>query len=141
MQAFLWRHLVPAQALVVATRRGGFGGQTIRLDEAPLHLAAGGTAEGRLNIPPVPRLRKLELAASDPPEGISVENIHFDETGLAFELRAEEGLPHGTEGNVILEAFMDVDVKDKEGEPTGQTRRMPLGVMPAVPFEVVSRER
>ncbi len=43
----------------------------------------------------------------------------------------------GLKGNMILKAFVKREIKGKDKKPTGKMRRNSLGVLPAVPFEIV----
>lgn len=135
MQAFLWRHLRPAEVCLVALQPGrGAGRETIRLAEERLRVTAGGVTRGHLTIPSNPALKRLELVASDPPAGLSLKEVHFDDTGLAFELHAGPDAPPSS-GNVILHAFLDTEGR---GRQAGKKVRVAAGVMPAIPYEIVA---
>ena len=139
MQAFLYRHLTPAQELVVAVLGGRRFGHPLRpADTSPLRIPAGGVARVQIPIPAHPRLNALELELSQPPPGITLENVGVDEQGLAFELAANgDAAPIGLEDNLIIEAFLTVERKSREGETTEQKQRLRLGSLPALQFVVV----
>ena len=60
--------------------------------------------------------------------------------GLTFQLKAEENvMPNGFSDNLIIEAFRESVVKQKDGKPTSQKRRYSMGVFRAIPIEIVER--
>ena len=142
MQAFLYRHLVPSQELTVVVRPTRWRPLPVELvGLGPVRVPAGGTAPVRLNTPRLARLGKIELELWEPPEGITLQDVRAVPGGLAFQLKVEgEAVQAGFAGNLIVEVFRETEVK-KEGEdgakPATQTRRVSLGVLPAIPFVVV----
>lgn len=44
----------------------------------------------------------------------------------------------GLKGNLIVDVFREVTPETKPGEPKPAARRTPLGLLPALPFEVVA---
>ncbi len=142
MQAFLYCHLVPSQELTVVVRPTRWRPLPVELAGlGPVRVPAGGTAPVRLNTPRLARLGKIELELWEPPEGITLQDVRAVPGGLAFQLKVEgEAVQAGFAGNLIVEVFRETEVK-KEGEdgakPATQTRRVSLGVLPAIPFVVV----
>ncbi len=47
-----------------------------------------------------------------------------------------EAVKPGYANNLVMEAFAQVERKDKDGKPTGRTFRAPLGALPAIPFDI-----
>jgi hypothetical protein len=135
MQAFAYRHLVPADDLLVAVIGGGHAPvQWKDLGDA-LRIPAGGSAQLRLVAPP--RFAgRVQLSLNEPPEGISIQRVSSEADGVLVVLRANAKVKPGLRGNLILDGFAERDVDDNNGKK--QKRRQPLGAMPAVPFEIVS---
>jgi len=141
-QAFLYRHLVPSQELMVAVR--AIRWYPLPLEPSgrePVRVPAGGSAQVRIS--PLRRLRlpNIHLVPIDAPEGVLIEDARVAAEGLTFQLKVETGpADAGFADNLIVEAFADFPV-EKEGEDSGkqtkQTRRISLGLLPAVPFVVV----
>jgi hypothetical protein len=138
MQAFLWRHLTPSQELIVAVGKARWS--PLRFEPASferVRIPAGGTATVHLRTRGRPRARNLRLELSDPPEGLAIENVGIARDGLTFQLEAEgEAAKVGFAGNLVLKGSTEYQVM-KDGKPTGDTRRVELGVLPALPFVVV----
>ncbi len=57
--------------------------------------------------------------------------------GMTITLKAEaDKVKAGERGNLILDAFVE---REPEAGKGPNRRRQPLGVLPAIPFEIVSR--
>jgi hypothetical protein len=138
MQAFYYHHLVPAEEFLVALVE--------RPRTPPINLAvpqtvklpAGGTATVRLVGQTRPFFRELKFALSEPPDGISAQTFTPSADGLEIVLRADAKIKPGWKGNVIFEAFNVRTVEPKNGPAKSVTRRVSLGVLPAVPVEVAA---
>ena len=59
---------------------------------------------------------------------------------IRFLADAKKAKP-GAKGNLIISAYMERVAKDKDGKPRGPKRRLPMGILPAVPFEVVAKAK
>jgi len=140
MQAFLYRHLIPSQELVVAMTGGKRLGQSIEMaNRSPVRLPVGGKADVKINTPSNPRLRELELVLNDPPEGITIGDISVIRDGLKFQLLADDSTEVGLADNLVVELFIEISRKsDDDGAPK-QKRRVSLGVLPAIPIEIVKK--
>lgn len=138
MQAFLYRHLTPAEECVVMMLGGRRAGQPIRvLNKERVQVSHGGAAEVHVQAPRHAKMQSVILELSDPPPGISLQNIAPTSRGFSFELAAERDVNLiGYADNIIVEAFVDITVPARDGRPE-QTRRVAVGVLPAIPFEVV----
>lgn len=141
MQAFLYRHLVPAQELAVSVLKGG--GRLpppAVVGETPVRIPVGGTARVRIQVAKGLKLENLKLELSDPPKGVSVQEVTVVPGRVEFELKAEgEGVKAGLADNLIIEAFMERAAPGKDGKPKKQSQRVLVGVLPAIPFEIVER--
>lgn len=139
MQAFLYRHLAPSQHLMVRVTSWRRFAPTVELAQAvPVRIASGGTAQVRLRAPQSPALKQLKLELSSPPDGVSLQKVSVVPGGLELLLKADaEAPPVGYADNLIVEAFAEMQRRRPDGTTTGPKRRVPLGVLPAIPFEVV----
>lgn len=141
MQAFLYRHLVPSQELVVKVVGGRQAQSTLALrDTATVRIPSGGTAEVLLKVPAASPIRDLDLALSEPPPGVTLESVKDAPGGLALVLKADEKTaPIGLRDNLIVEGFRRAAKAAAPGTPPTPARqaRASVGVLPAIPFEVV----
>ena len=139
MQAFIYHHLVPAKNLLVAV----IGRERPRaplkfLGESPVKLPAGGTASLQFSLPRGPMLEKVQLALNDPPEGISVQNVSPAQESVTLLLHADaDKVKPGQKGNLIIDASVERTVNPASGTQPANKRRVSLGVLPAIPFEIV----
>lgn len=138
MQAFLYRHLVPAEELLASVVRAGGTRTPLRFDgDGPVRLALGNDARVRLlgavrELPP-----ELRIELSAPPPGISVGEVSLEKGGVGIVLHADRKTAEaGWEGNLILEAWVERRSGGRDGQPE-QVRRQRLGYLPAVPVEIV----
>lgn len=162
MQAFAYRHLVPAQQLLVQVT--GNRGRTPPLqlvETGPVVIPAGGTREVRLRTaglaqgaakakgrsattsnstaaaaPP----QNLSLELDDPPKGISVARYRREAGELVLTLRAGDGATSATKGNLIVSVIGEGEAPGKGAKGAAAAaatkRRVSLGILPAIPFEV-----
>jgi len=132
MQAFLYRHLVPAQALLAVVRGRVPKGRVRLATETPVCLPSGGKAELEVLAPGLVLPEGTRLQLNAPPEGIVLEAFERTPQGARFRLSAgEDAPPTGFEDNLIVEAWRPVP-DGKGGEKDAL-----LGVLPAIPFRMV----
>ncbi|MBN1908271.1 MAG: PPC domain-containing protein [Pirellulales bacterium] len=139
MQAFLYRHLVPSDAwLATVTGRNWRINWPRPLDPGPVRLVPGETTRLRLKMPRGRVANEVRLVLDDPPEGVTIQElIHAPgELTVVFTTDAKKAAP-GVAGNLIFNAFLERTVKDKNKRET--KRRVPLGPLPAVPFEIADK--
>ena len=136
MQAFLYRHLAPAEEFMAAVVGGGRTGGRVELaDSGVVRIPEGGQAEVRVRVPRAPILETVQLELSDPPPGMVLEGLRLVPEGLAFLLKDEGGeLSLGAADNLIVEASIERPVGRGA---TQQMQRVLVGVLPAIPFEIV----
>ena len=141
MQAFLYRHLVPAQQLLVSVQKSKWRVPPIELaSESPVRIVAGGSAEVRIKARRGAALKEMSLELREPPAGVTLADVTVLPDGLAFQLKADkEAAPAGLADNLIVEAFRETTPKAQEGKPAPQKRRYSMGVLPAIPIEIVAR--
>lgn len=154
MQAFLPRHLVPMQELLVSIRNSRLRTPSLTVANAPVLIPTGGTTQlhmgnkssnmgprrgARRNTPMLPQ--NLELELKDPPKGVTLETVKPVANGYELVLKADsEEAKAGMADNLIFEAFAEVeDRPQREGKAASKNVRRSLGVLPAVPIQVVQR--
>ncbi|MBL9212141.1 MAG: PPC domain-containing protein [Opitutaceae bacterium] len=134
MQAFAYRHLVPARELRVNVAGRG---STLRLAERPpVRFEADGTVRIRISTPGLRQVGALNFELLEPPEGLSVRRVQRRGDITEVELVADLGkIKPGTQGNLILQAYGErpgtAGAKDKPSPA-----RNSLGILPAIPFEM-----
>ena len=137
MQAFLYRHLVPAQEFLVFVQKSRWGAPPVELaGNSPVRIPAGGSAMVRLKAAKRANFKGLQLQINGPPEGLSIHDVTVVPKGLSFQLKADKDVVSIAD-NLIVEAFREYAVKKKDGTLTGQKRRNSMGVFPAIPIEIV----
>lgn len=152
MQAFLYRHLVDMGLWQVCiSGRGIPRPADLVLTKDPVRLVPGGTASVEIALPPQGVLGKFIMELSEPPAGVHVERVVGEGRRTRMVLRADaDAAKPGTAGNLIVSAFVERAVKPppSTGPSTRPTtapaappvvRKVPLGVLPAIPFEIVAR--
>jgi len=133
MQAFIYRHLVPAGELLACVlgppqpfALGVLGAEFVK-------IPVGGQARLPVNIPSSTSWGEVELELSDPPPGISIESV----TGaIVFRSDAKTAQP-GLKGNLIVNAYAMRDPDTMKGRGQRKKPRRLLTALPAIPFEVV----
>lgn len=94
----------------------------------------------RVSVPAGPALQNLHVDLSEPPEGLSVQEVKRLNNGLELVLKTDSNkLKTGARDNLILEAFAEVELQAPGGQGKRQKRRFSLGYLPAVPFEVTDK--
>lgn len=129
MQAFLWRFLVPQQELLVSVT-GSRPVPTIWqpmvpgasvATAMPLRIPLGGTAQVRISGS---QLATARLQIANEPRGIMLREVQTEPTGVVLTLKVDRNIALvGDAANVIVEV--------------ATANREPLGVLPAIPFEIV----
>jgi hypothetical protein len=145
MQAFAYRHLVPAKEMKVQViGRGGAQKSAIRLeDKTPLKIPAGGTAKFHVAVQLGKMFENIQVELSEPPEGISIQKA--DEgpgvMEVVFATDAAKVKP-GQQGNLILMATGEranaSEKKEEKGKKKKGVPRFPLSALPAIPYEIVA---
>jgi hypothetical protein len=145
MQAFAYYHVVPQQEWLVATLGDAVSGPGVLSPSEPVKIKVGGWVELHLAAARPDVLKRTRLALSDAPDGISLGRISYDAEGLIVELRADaKKAPVGLRGNVIIAATFYPPAPPRPpgatGKPPPGPRPISLGVLPAIPFEVVAAQ-
>lgn len=165
MQAFAYRHLVPAQELLVAPKIGSKWGAPIELASGSIvQVPAGGKTQVNVRTPKRAMLLDLKLELSDPPKGITLEDVSAVPGGMVFSVKAAPDAKVGPADNLIVEAFASqvppaagrgrrpagplarlaqtapptapAAAESKPGNAPDAKRKVSLGVLPAIPFQI-----
>lgn len=133
-QAFAYRHLVPAKELRVAVAgRLVSSGQAKIVTATPLKIPAGAAVRVQIEAALGNKARGLQLVLSDPPDGIAVKNVTTSPEGAEIEFSTDAAkLTAGEKGNLNVQAFSAWTAAN------GKQRRIPLGALPAIPFEITA---
>lgn len=141
MQAFAYRHLVPAHELE-AVVSGRFMARTQMkiLSTTPVKIPAGGTATVRVAAPVGPFADRIKLELNDAPEGIALQSVTpgRDAVELVLQSDSEKSKP-GLKGNLIVEILAKPGAGAAAKKGPAANRRFSLGSLPAIPFEIVER--
>ena len=137
MQAFAYRHLVPAQALRVAVSGRDSARSAVKiLGQLPARIPAGGSGRVLLGIPPNVPLDRIAVTLRDPPEGIRIESVARSDQGVAVRIQSDAAkVQPGQKGNLILMASGKTAGASKA--KSGKAKFPPTVTLPAVPYEIV----
>jgi hypothetical protein len=141
MQAFIYRHLVPSQEFMVAVTGRGRPRPPLKLvGDETIKLPTDGTATVRFSLPRRPQMDQIQLTLVDPPDGISIKNVSQSQEGVVLILQTDsEKVKPGLKGNLIVDAFTERTVNPGDAKQPANKRRVPLGTLPAIPFEIVEQ--
>jgi len=153
MQAFLWRFLVPREELLVAVTgsrpvptvwRPILSGTTLA-SATPVQIPLGGTVQVRIEAPQMlpdgggTPLSSVRFQVANRPRGVTLREATVTPLGIALTLQADRNIAwQGDIANVIIEASSEPKA-GAEGDRKGIPSRVSLGVLPAIPFEVVQQ--
>ena len=141
MQAFAYRHLVPAQELKVAAWGRRVPRIAVRLLGAtPVKIPAGGTVGVRVALPLVMSSDRVRFELDQPPEGITIKDVTWARDGTEIMLASDAAkVKPGLKGSLIINAFPTGDLPGGKGKGKANRPRPPVGTLPAIAFEVVGR--
>jgi hypothetical protein len=133
-QAFANHHIVAEDAWLVRVIGTGTGVPWRSINK-PVTLQSGAATPFDIFIP-MRGQTGVQLALNDPPEGISIQKVTPGRDGVSVlvNVQADKAKP-GLKGNLIVDAFREVAANPAAG--IRQSRRQPMGTLPAIPFEVV----
>jgi hypothetical protein len=140
MQAFAYRHLVPAQELEVAVLKRPNPRATMTiLSATPVRMIPGGTARIEVGLPGPRIAERAQFELSNPPEGIVIQSVSPVRDGVEIVLQTDAAkVKPGLRGNLILNGFVPRPAETNAAKPKGNnSQRMPLGALPAIPFEII----
>ena len=140
MQAFAYQHLVPSEDLLVQVA-GDFAPDSPAkiLSALPVKIPANGTARVLFSVPRYSTRDAGQIQLLNPPEGITLKSFSTgrDRVELLLEADAAKVKPSLT-GNLVA-VFVPKDTTPP-GAPKVNPERVPLGALPAVPFEIVGTQ-
>jgi hypothetical protein len=141
MQAFAYRHLVPARELEVAVSGRLMNRMPLKiLSATPVRIPAGGAARVRISAPGNVFAERVRLELSDPPEGIALGSVSPAGEGTEIELRSDAAKAKpGLKGNLIVNLMpRQALAAAKKNKKQGNQPRAAVGTLPAIPFEVIA---
>ena len=142
MQAFAYRHLVPADNLHVSVlQRGSMRVVPRVLAQGSVAIPVGGAAHVRVAFPLPRTFEKYEFELSEAAEGVTLGDLLIGPNGADFTLRADpDKAKPGTRGNLIVVISGErVPQANQPNQPAAARRRIPLVTLPAIPFEITAR--
>jgi hypothetical protein len=143
MQAFAYRHLVPAQELKVAAWARRVPKTAVRIvGTTPVKIPAGGTARVQVGLPLVMLSDRVRFELDEPPDGIAIREVVPVREGSEIVLQSDAAkVKPGQKGNLIVNAFATPPQSAGKGKGQGNRPRPPVGTLPAIPFEIVGLPR
>jgi hypothetical protein len=141
MQAFAYRHLVPARELKLSVWQGTATPPAVAiLGASPVKIPAGGMARCKVSPSLGMPLGKIQLQLNDPPDGITLRSEFQGAEGPSIVLQSDAAkVKPGVKGNLIIDVFAVTGQEAGKKKPQAARRLAPLGILPALPFEVVTR--
>ena len=142
MQAFFYRHLVPAQEWLVGHRRPRAGADPLQASRLESGQDCPRAERRQLHFigPHGPMIQTVQMTLSEPPDGLSIQKVTPSADGIDVVLRADAAkLKPGWKGNAIIEASVERVPEAQKGKAQPVKRRVSLGMLPAVPVEVVGK--
>jgi hypothetical protein len=140
-QAFLNRHLVPADTLngFVSGRGRGMPAPMRILGPQQVRIPVNGRARVRVGLPPaLLAFEKMDFELSNPPEGLALQDISMTPAGAEFTLTADSSrVKPGLRGNLIITVSGERVPPAGQQPPAARRPRVVIGSLPALAFEVV----
>jgi hypothetical protein len=143
MQAFAYRHLVPAAEWTVGAAgnpRRGLARPFALLDPTPLNIPVGGTFRLRVAAPSGGPANRFNFQLDQPPAGIAMEQVpsESDVDVLVLHCDSTKASP-GLAGNLIVSILVERRAGPQSAARQENRRGMVVGTLPAIPFEVVGQ--
>jgi len=140
MQAFAYRHLVPAQNLAVAVLYNPRpnASQAIRiLTHTPLKVSAGQPTLVRFATPSSTFVERFEIDLTGAPDGISLGKVSPTDDGVELALNCDGAkIKPGLSGNIIFN-IVPKNRGTAKNSKRNNARRGEGAALPAIPFETV----
>ena len=138
MQAFYYHHLVTEDAWLVRVTNPARGRTVWKvMNDKPVAVPLDGKAQPvKVFLPLGRQAANLTLVLNNPPEGIAIEKVGLGENGISIFLRADAKAKPGLAGNLLFEAFLETE---NPNNVAAKKRKVPLGMLPAVPFTVIDK--
>jgi hypothetical protein len=141
MQAFAWRHLVPAAACLAMVTGEGRNAPLPKWEQRrPVRIPSGGRASVRLAGLPRGALQRVHFDLDEPPAGVSLEDVREEDGAVVLVLRADrKAAVPDTGDNLIVEVYSGPAEPRKAGPKAKPPPERYLGVLPALPIEVLPK--
>ncbi|HOC56501.1 MAG TPA: hypothetical protein PKI20_12840 [Verrucomicrobiota bacterium] len=139
MQAFAYRHLVPARELAVNVTGRSVNRTPLKiLSATPVKIPAGGTARVRFSTPGGGAANRFGLELNEPPEGIALGKVSPARDGTEIELCSDAAKARpGLKGNLIISIVSgQVPAAAAKKQKAATQKRAAVGTLPAIPFEI-----
>jgi hypothetical protein len=138
-QAFAYHHMVTADDLLLSiSQRGGTRVPSKIISGDLIRIPAGGSTRVRASIPPgYNTFENIQFELSDAPAGFTLRDLSVAMGGAQFVLEADSAkIKPGMRGNLIV-TISGERVPPANAPNAGARRRVPLGTLPAIAFEIV----
>jgi hypothetical protein len=140
MQAFLYRHLLPAEEMLANIRNQRWRLPDINYSgKKPFKLPVGGETQVVVKMRYNPKhLKEMQLELKEAPKGVSIGPLKVIKGGVSFVLKADSSAQAGDSDNLIVEAVRFVEQKKKNGKVQPKRRSL-VAALPALPVEIVKK--
>ena len=141
-QAFIYHHLVCEDQWLVDVLPRRLGRNEMKVVTAtPLKLQPGRNFPLLVTLPATPLMGKQEFELADPPDGIAIQGVSSGRDGTEILISCDPSkIKPGLKGNLIINVFAFRQPPATGPAPViPNRRRVQLGSMPAIPFEVVAQ--
>ena len=143
MQAFLYRHLVPARELMVAFKETKWPDPSVELaGKIPVQITKGNTSKIQIKMKRKKKvLKEMRLKLTEPPDGLTIQDVTVVPEGLEFNIKADKdaAVKTGFKDNLIIEVFREYVPKRQKNKPNPKKSRYSMGFFPAIPIEIVQQ--
>jgi hypothetical protein len=140
-QAFAYHHLVTADELRLSiAARGGTRVVSRIVSDDQVRIPVGGSTKVHASIPPgYATFENLQLELNDAPDGFTLRDVSVATGGAQFVIAVDSAkLKPGSRGNLIV-TISGERVAPANTPNAGARRRVPIGTLPAITFEIVKR--
>ena len=139
MQAFFYHHIVPAGEWRLTVLGTPVPEPALRLSTpGTLTIPLGAPATLRVVAPAVLPEDTLEFQLSEPPDGLNLTGCKASPDGIEITFQSDAVKARvGLRGNLIVSGTAERTIPPAKPDAKPTRRRLPLGFLPAIPFEVV----
>jgi hypothetical protein len=136
MQAFLYRHLLPAKEFAVFVNKKKKSAVKM-ITKMPIEFGVESKVKIQVQIfEPEAMLKQLQLKLVASPEGISLKELNIIKNGLEFDLLIDKSIYKGSiSSNLIVEIIRNLPQKDKNGNNM-KNNEIRVGFLPAISFVI-----
>jgi len=140
MQAFAYRHLVPAKEWIVSVAGKGVSRPPLHYPKEERVKLPANNAPTKLVFVPTAKqnLQDMRLELSEPLDGVALQSQKSEEGSVTALITVDgKKVKPGLAGNLIFLAFREYIPLTSEGKPRPPQRSL-IGTLPAVPAEIVA---